>query len=203
MKRIVFVDGENLNYKLRDFNKSECGDGGRDFLQNFNYRGIIEEVLAGVKIDKIYWFGAKIKVRSNRPEIIEKANTIKKRHAEFSNLLRKQGIDFVKIGFLRAREVFDEDAGEYLSTNLTEKGVDIGMAVKMIEERMNDSDVEIIFTSADTDLLPALEYLKKLNTRLVYVGYEDGQIFSFQKIVGSMRVITKAMFLNNKQFINS
>ena len=123
MKRIVFVDGENLNYKLRDFNKSECGDGGRDFLQNFNYRGIIEEVLAGVKIDKIYWFGAKIKVRSNRPEIIEKANTIKKRHAEFSNLLRKQGIDFVKIGFLRAREVFDEDAGEYLSTNLTEKGV--------------------------------------------------------------------------------
>ena len=71
---------------------------------------------------------------------------------------------------------------------MTEKGVDVGLAVRMVLEA--SSDTEIVVISADTDLLPAFIAAKKLEARLLHVGYETRPIYALTKASDITRMIT-------------
>ena len=71
---------------------------------------------------------------------------------------------------------------------LTEKGVDVGLAVRIVAEA--NPDTEIVVVSADTDLLPAFKATTKLGAKLIHIGYEYRPIASLSRAANATRTIT-------------
>lgn len=76
---------------------------------------------------EILWFGARLRVYTQSEEIRIKSESAVRQQSFFSNEIQKQKITFIKIGYLRAREVDLQSGGT--EWKLTEKGVDVGLAV--------------------------------------------------------------------------
>ena len=76
---------------------------------------------------------------------------------------------------------------------LAEKGVDIGMAVKMIDDA--DDTLNAIVISADTDLLPALGAVKRRGATITYLSYENRPIVSIFKRASITHTITNSTFV--------
>lgn len=188
MRRIVLIDGENLVYGLRHL----LGEGGnsaaRDVVENFNFRGMIEEMLADNLPAEILWFGARLKLYEQNDEIRLKSSKAIRVQSAFVNHIQKQKIDFVKVGYLRARESEPCEQCEFQSWKLTEKGVDVGLSVRMMVEA-NDK-TEIVVISADTDLMPAFRASMKLGAKVMHIGYEFRPVHALFNASNSIRTIT-------------
>jgi uncharacterized LabA/DUF88 family protein len=104
------------------------------------------------------------------------------------NLIQLQKIHFIKVGYLRARESDPCEKCSHQTWKLTEKGVDVGLAVRMLGEA--NPDTEIVVISADTDLLPAFKATSKLGAKLMHVGYETSPVYALIKASDKNRVIT-------------
>lgn len=195
MKRVVLIDGENLVYGLRHL----LGSGGeladRSVLSGFNYRGLIEEVLADNIPTEILWFGARLRVYSQSEEIRLKSESAVRQQSYFVNEMQRQRITFVKIGHLRAREVELKDGST--EWKLVEKGVDVGLAVRILVEA--NPDTEVVVVSADTDLLPAFKQAQKQGSSLIHVSYEHRPIASLSHASNATRTITVPLSQKYKQ----
>lgn len=186
MKRIVLIDGENLVYGLRHLLGTDGNKADRSAVDGFNFRGLLEEILADNLPTQILWFGAKLRVYDQAEEIRIKSESAVRQQSYFVNEIQKQKITFIKIGYLRAREVELKDGTT--EWKLTEKGVDVGLAVRIATEA--DSETEIVVVSADTDLLPAFKAAKKQGARLIHIGYEYRPIASLGYAADATRTIT-------------
>lgn len=186
MRRIVLIDGENLIYGLRHLLGSESLMVERSKLDGFNFRGMIEEILADRLPSEILWFGARLRIYSQSEEIRLKSESAVRQQSYFVNNIQKQRITFIKIGYLRAREVSLKDGST--EWKLVEKGVDVGLAVRIVSEA--NSETEIVVVSADTDLLPALKAANKIGARVVHIGYEYRPIASLSQAADATRTIT-------------
>lgn len=197
MKRIIIIDGENLTYALRKYDKKTGGDGSRKFLSVFDFRGMFTELLEDVTFDEIIWYGAKIKVsKQNSQKFKEKIDEYVKNQGRMVNHLGKQEIVFEKVGYLRDRTI-EGDSSQILK--LTEKGVDVGIAVKIMELAAEKTEYEIVLVSSDTDLLPAIDSAKKRGVSFVHIGYDYMPIHSIQKRSEYIRLITPPLFKKYKQ----
>ncbi len=187
MRRIVLIDGENLVYGLRRLLGDGVGEADRSILGSFDFRGLLEELLADNIPTEIIWFGARLRVYTQTPELQIKSESAVRQQARFVNEIQNQRITFVKIGYLRAREI--ELPGGKFEWKLAEKGVDVGLAVRIVTEATTPN-TEIVVVSADTDLLPAFAAAKKHGARLIHIGYEYRPIASLGRIADATRVIT-------------
>ena len=186
MRRIVLIDGENLVHGLQHLLGSEETMADRSVLQGFDFRGLLEEILADNLPSEILWFGARLKVYDFNDEIKQKSESAVRQQSYFVNDIQKQKITFIKIGYLRAREVGMQDGTT--AWKLIEKGVDVGLAVRIVTEA--GAGTEIVVVSADTDLLPAFKAATKLGARLIHVGYEYRPIASLGFAANATRTIT-------------
>ena len=188
MRRIVLIDGENLVYGIRHL----LGDNGnkvtRSVVENYNFRGLIEELLADNLPSEVLWFGARLRLYDQTADIKKKSSEAIKYQAKFVNLIQKQKITFIKVGHLRARESDSCEKCGYKTWKLAEKGVDVGLAVRMVQEA--GQDTEIVVISADTDLLPAFQASSKLGAKLMHIGYETSPIYALTKASDKTRTIT-------------
>lgn len=153
----MLIDGENLTYGLRQLLGTGDVTADRSVLEGFHFRGLIEEMFADQLPSEILWFGARLRVYDQSEEIKLKSKTAVRQQSYFVNDIQKQRITFIKIGYLRAREVALKDGST--EWKLVEKGVDVGLAVRIVSEA--NSETELIIVSADTDLLPAFKAAKK------------------------------------------
>lgn len=189
MKRIVLIDGENLVYGLR----SLLGENGRKidriFLDNYNYRGMIEEMFSDNLPSQILWFGARLRRYDENEDIRLKSESAIRLQAPFMNQIQSQNIQFIKVGYLRARENDPCQKCGDIQWKLTEKGVDVGLAVRIMIEAQQP-DIEIVVISADTDLIPAFKAVQKMNKRIIHVGYEYCPIASLSQNSNATRTIT-------------
>lgn len=186
MKRIVLIDGENLVYGLRHLLGTEAATADRSAIAGFNFRGLLEDILADNTPSEILWFGARLRVYAQSEEIRIKSESAVRQQSYFSNEIQKQKITFIKIGYLRAHEVDLQSGGT--EWKLTEKGVDVGLAVRIVTEA--NPDTEIVVVSADTDLLPAFSAASKLGAKLIHIGYEYRPIASLSRAANATRIIT-------------
>ena len=195
MRRIVLIDGENLTYGLRHL----LGDSGRladrFSISGFNYRGLLEDILADNLPAEILWFGARLRAYNQSEEIKLKSESAIREQSYFVNEMKRQNINFVKIGYLRARE-FDLKDGT-TEWRLVEKGVDVGLAVRIVAEAKPGT--EIIVVSADTDLLPAFQQARLQGSDLIHIGYEHRPITSLSHAANATRVITIPLAQKYKQ----
>jgi uncharacterized LabA/DUF88 family protein len=188
MRRIVLIDGENLVYGLRHLLGEEGSLASRESVEKFNFRGMIEEILADNLPTEILWFGARLKLYEQNDEIRLKSSKAIRIQSAFVNHIQKQKIDFVKVGYLRARESEPCEKCEFQSWKLTEKGVDVGLAIRMMVEA--NEKTEIIVISADTDLMPAFKASMKLGAKVMHVGYEFRPVHALFNASNSARTIT-------------
>lgn len=134
-------------------------------------------------------------IYNHTEEIRLKSESAVRQQSYFINTIQDQKIDFIKIGYLRAREVELKDGTT--EWKLTEKGVDVGLAVRIVMEA--NSATEIVVVSADTDLLPAFKGAKKLGARLIHIGYEYRPIASLGYAADATRTITIPLAQKYKQ----
>lgn len=186
MRRIVLIDGENLVYGLRQLLGVDGAMAERTAIGGFNFRGLIEDILADNKPTEILWFGARLRIYNHTEEIKIKSESAVRQQSYFVNDIQKQKITFIKIGYLRAREI--ETSTGQTEWKLAEKGVDVGLAVRIVTE--SSADTEIVVVSADTDLLPAFNAASKLGAKIIHVGYEHRPIVSLSRASNATRTIT-------------
>lgn len=189
MNRIVLVDGENLTYGLRHLLGKDGVKAPRSMLNEYNFRGLIEELLIDEIPKNILWFGARLRLYDMTPELKIKSHTAILHQAKFTNQMQQQKIQFIKVGYLRAREYDPCPNCEHQEWHLAEKGVDVGLAVRILTEANPDNEIVVI--SADTDLLPALKGAKKLGAKLMHIGYEHRPINAMSQAVDATRLITQ------------
>jgi hypothetical protein len=85
MKRIVLIDGENLVYGLRHLLGENDKRASRASLDKFNFRGLIEELLADNLPSEILWFGARFRLYDQTDDIKRKSSEAIKMQAKFMN----------------------------------------------------------------------------------------------------------------------
>jgi uncharacterized LabA/DUF88 family protein len=188
MRRIVLIDGENLVYALRTLLAKDTEKTKREAIDSFNFRGLIEEILADNVPTEILWFGAKLKAYANTEELRLKSESAIRQQAKFVNLIQLQKITFIKSGYLRARETDPCPKCGSQDWRLTEKGVDVGLAVRMISEA--DTETELVVISADTDLLPAFKASARMGSKIMHIGYEFRSVSALITASDTYRVIT-------------
>lgn len=186
MKRIVLIDGENLVYGLRHLISTDSDKADRAVVDGYNIRGLLEEILQDNIPAQILWFGARLHVYDKSDEIKLTSESAVRQQSYFVNDIQKQKITFIKVGYLRARKV-ECDAG-HSSWKLTEKGVDVGLAVRIVTE--SNPQTELVVVSADTDLLPAFEAARKLGAKIIHIGYEYRPIASLSRAANATRTVT-------------
>ncbi len=188
MRRIVLIDGENLVYGIRHLLGDNGNKATRSLVENYNFRGLIEELLVDNLPSEVLWFGARLRLYDQTADIKKKSSEAIKYQAKFVNLIQKQKITFIKVGYLRARESDPCEKCGHKTWKLAEKGVDVGLAVRMVQEA--GQDTEIVVISADTDLLPAFQASSKLGAKLMHIGYETSPIYALTKASDKTRTIT-------------
>lgn len=187
MRRIVLIDGENFVYALRIL----LGNGQRaprSVMSQVNIRGVFEEMLSDNPPSEIIWFGAKLRVYDYTEELKNKSLAAIKIQSSFMNYLQQQRIQFIKVGNLRARETEECSNCGHQTWRLAEKGVDVGLAVRILLE--SNPDTEIVVVTSDTDLVPAFKAAKKAGARLMHVGFENRPIAALSHLANVTRVVT-------------
>lgn len=188
MRRIVLIDGENLVYGLRTLLGSDTEKAPRSAINSLNIRGLLEELLEDNPPSAILWFGARLRVYDDNEEIKLKSQSAVRIQSGFVNYLQAQKIQFIKVGYLRARESDPCEHCQGQTWRLAEKGVDVGLAVRMLSEA--DENTELVVITSDTDLVPAFKSAKKMNAKIMYIGYENRTITALSRISDKTRTIT-------------
>jgi len=191
MSRIILIDGENFLYGLRALIGDNDQLAPREIFTKFPFKSLIEEVMGDKQPAQILYYGAKLREYNHTPELLLKTKTAIKFQLKLANTLKHQGINFIKVGYLRARESDPCSKCGQVEWRLLEKGVDVGLAVRLVLEAKPEADLVLI--SSDTDLLPAVRSARKAGARVTYIGYETQPILSLIKESSLHRVITTPM----------
>lgn len=187
MRRIVLIDGENLTHALREL----LGDQEaalRSELEAYDFRGLIDELLSDQAPSELLWFGARLRKYDQSDELRQKTEAAIAWQARFINHMQRQEITFIKVGYLRARQSDPCIQCGCSKWSLAEKGVDVGLAVRLLREASDD--IELVVISADTDLLPAIKEARRQGAKIMHIGYEHRPIAALSQAADRTRLIT-------------
>ena len=189
MRTKLLIDGENFRKKL--IGVLSLGKKEKIFLNDYNFKGLLDKVLENIPIEEIIFFFARLK---KHPETREKSEQLIEEQRLLKTNLERQGFKVVLSGRVRAQKEQDFKGNETLV--FKEKGVDVALAIKMVTLAC-DSDVDqIILGSSDSDLQPAVYELKKRGIKIIYLGFED----SPNK--GLMYTTNRAILIRNSEIDN-
>lgn len=166
MRTILFIDGENLKYKLKTVLKHE--KRAKDFnIYEYDFASLFDEVLKGFNFHRKIFYGAKLMLH---PETEKKSKELIEEQRLLKTHLEKQGFEFTFSGRVRGNIAKNHRGRELLT--FKEKGVDVQIAVDMITMAYEGELKTAVIASSDSDLQPAIRVLKKKEIERVYVGFE-------------------------------
>lgn len=166
MSNILFIDGRNFITTI-DFvvnlNKKQKVD-----FSIYNFKGLIDKVLNGIKIDRrIFYFGQLTK----HSETLEKSEKLIEEQRKLKTHLEKQGFEVILAG--RVRGHIEKCFMGHETLTFKEKGVDVKIAVDMITLVCDGELKTAIIGSSDSDLQPAIKELTKRKVERIYLGFEN------------------------------
>lgn len=166
MESILFIDGRNFISKIESIfnsNNKKVVD-----LSIYNFAGLFDKVLSGIKIDKkIFYISKLIKYEETK----EKSEELIKKQRNLKNNLGKQGFEIIFAGRVRANVGRCPKGHETLV--FREKGVDVRIAVDMVTFACDKRLKTAIVASSDSDLQPAIRELEKREVERIYLGFEN------------------------------
>jgi uncharacterized LabA/DUF88 family protein len=163
----LIIDGNNFYHRLKELKFRE--------LLNFNYEKFAQFLVS--KSDLVlrkYYIGA-IRVEKDNP----KSFSLWKNQRKLLGKLQNQGW---QIGLGQMLKIDPE---------YHEKGVDVLIAVDLlIGAYENIYDTAILVTS-DTDLLPAIEKVRKMKKRIEYIGFKHKPSYALMANSDVRKLLTK------------
>lgn len=171
MKTIIFIDGENFVYQLRDMLAKRRLVKYRDELVRVDIRKMLADVLQddSAKTAKIEYYAAKVHIIDRTPELKERTERYAKDADAWEKALTSQNIDYIQAGHLLVRDGKPCQVCGHAEPVLVEKGVDLRFATDVI--RASGDNVRIVLLSSDGDMVPAIEESKRRGAELWYVGF--------------------------------
>lgn len=168
VKRVVIlVDGSNFYHKLKELKI-------KDKL-SFDYGKFGKWLAGGRKVVSFqYYIGA---VREKEGD--EKSRQLLKDQHRLFSALKKSGWK-IYLGYLLKTDGYHE------------KGVDVRIAVDLLVGAYEDLYDTAILVSSDTDLLPAMDKVRKLKKQIEYVGFGHRPSFAMQAHASISRLIVKS-----------
>ena len=162
-KVAIYIDGNNFYKYLR--NKEI------DFPRGvkFNFSKFVD-FLTGKRelISKRYYIGIARNIDGS-----DKSKAIVSGQQKFLSKIENEG--FV---IKRGRVMYD-------GGRIREKGTDVKIAVDLIVGAVDDIYDTVILVSSDTDLIPAMNYVRYKGKRVEYVGFSHAPSLGMQKHVDS------------------
>ncbi len=165
MARFLFIDGENFRGKMRSVFKE--ASKGKPVWHEYNFKGLLDKVLAGIDLDRKVFYFARIK---EHEESKEKSRQLIEEQRLLKTHLEQQGFEVILSGRVRG-QMEDGESGKKILI-FKEKGVDVRIAVDMISVACDKRAEEIIIGSSDSDLQPAISETKARGVKCAYLGFE-------------------------------
>ncbi len=163
-RAIVFIDGNNFYFKLRDLTTQTIG--GYVSLVGFHFMGFAKWLAQPPGLVEVrYYIGAIKRQRNN-----EKSEKMFSDQQRLFARLQQQGVHTI-LGQLI----------QHPDKTFHEKGVDVRLAIEMIRFAREDRYDIAFLVSSDTDLVAAVEEVKSLGKSVHYVGIPKGQSFGLTK----------------------
>ena len=146
---VVYVDGSNTYRRLKNL-------GIPQKSSRFDYSAFVEHLVGDRDlISKRHYVGIVKNIDGS-----EKSEKMVKSQQKFLNGLRTEGFE-VKSG----RIMYDDG-------NIREKGVDVKLSVDLVIGAVDNIYDTAIIISSDTDLIPAIKYVRKAKKKNVeYIGF--------------------------------
>ncbi|MEA3453131.1 MAG: NYN domain-containing protein [Patescibacteria group bacterium] len=166
MKTTLFIDGENFKKKLEAVLKEERILDKLKWCE-YNFSGLLDEVLQGIKIDKKIFYAAKITIH---PLTEKKSKGLIEQQRMLKTILEKQGFEFIFAGRVRGNININNQGKKWVS--FKEKGVDVRIGIDMTRMAYDGELKTAILASSDSDLQPAVKELNKRNVKCIYLGFE-------------------------------
>lgn len=149
----VYIDGSNF---YRNLKQIDCAS------MNFKFKEFIDRFIGDRKLEGVrYYIGQVKKIDGNK---------------ESEKLYKHQQILFEKLkkmDFYIVRGRIRELGGKF-----SEKGVDVRIAIDLIEGAYENRYDEAILISSDGDLAPAVEMVARKKKKIEVVGFEHKPCYS-------------------------
>lgn len=199
-KTIAYIDGENFIHRVEDSLKKAGLIKKKEEILKFNVGDLLAQSLSGIKIDEIRYYGTKIRTADIKDQtVLEHAQKMVESQRRFKRYLINHGVKFVVAGSLRVRETTCYQCKK-TSLVFKEKGVDVRLAVDLLEDA--SEDIVQVVVSSDSDLLPALKVAKQ-KSHIIYVHHAQQVNHALIKIADESKVFTHNQILSTYRKANS
>lgn len=163
----IYIDGSNFYHYLKD--KEISFPRG----VKFNFKTFAEHLIGNREcISKRYYTGVFRNVDGSKRSV-----ELIRGQQKFLTELQKDGFDIK-----RGRILYDGGRPR-------EKGTDVKIAADLIIGAVDDLYDTAILISSDTDLVPALQYIKYKKRKVEYVGFSHAPSFGIQKYADFFRLL--------------
>ena len=169
----IYFDGSNTYNKLKKLGIPEEG-------KRFNFATFAAHIAGERKlISKRYYVGI---VRNHNNS--EKSETLVRKQQQFLETLRSTDFE-IKSGKIM-----------YDGGRIREKGVDVKLALDLVIGAADNLYDTAIVISSDTDLIPAIKYVRYKQKNVEYVGFAGAPSFGMIRECSSQRLFVKEDLLS-------
>ncbi len=155
----IYIDGSNFYHYLKSKEVS-FPTGAK-----FDFKAFVDFLAGGREIiSKRYYTGIFRNIDGSAKSV-----SLVKGQQKFLAQMGKDGFDIK-----RGRILYDNDRPR-------EKGTDVKIAIDLVIGAIDNHYDTAILASSDTDLIPALQYVKYKKKKIEYVGFSHAPSFGIQK----------------------
>ena len=163
----VYIDGSNFYHYLKD--KEISFPKG----MKFDFKAFVGYLVGGRQcISKRYYTG----IFQNIDRTPRSAELVRGQQ-KFLSKMQNDGFTIK-----RGRILYDKDRPR-------EKGTDVKIAIDLVVGAIDDLYDTAIVISSDTDLIPALQYIRHRKKKVEYVGFSHAPSFGMQKNANFTRLL--------------
>lgn len=172
----IYIDGENFRKGLENSLRESGMLRGKAVLKKYRIYELLQDVLDVDDLEIIY-YASRVKLpKGYEPsqQLVSAANKIKEESRVWLANVVGQGIGLVKAGNLKIKQSKPCYKCHTQQEILQEKGVDVRLAVDLLEDVYEKKLSPVGLFSSDTDLCPVLHKAAGKKVKVVYICFANG-----------------------------
>lgn len=201
----VYIDGENFRKGLARILINEKIITNSREINSYAIRDLLADVLESRDLD-INYYASKIKLPNGyKPdkEVMQHVQKIKDFTRKWVPQLKKQNINYTKAGYLKVKSSKKCPRCGHGHDTLQEKGVDVRLAVDMLEQAYSQKNQVMAMMSSDTDLCPAIKKVQDRGSKVIYVCFGDSPNRAVSAVSDETATISKAKLIKYAKVKNA
>lgn len=154
-------------------------------MTTYKLRDLLVDVLDSGSDLEINYYASKIKLPHGYTpsgDVMAHVNIIRQFTRHWVPALERQGINYVKAGYLKVKSGTKCPNCGHVQDVLQEKGVDVRVATDILSAAYTEDKATIVLFSSDSDLIPALSRAKSQGAKIIYVCFADYMNYAVSKV---------------------